>query len=87
MESTPTLRKPKPKAYGYLDLEFLLQEAPDLLGERSNMGGFLSALSSGRPGHSVASSEEHHDHQINHLEWVGNGVCRPVARDVLMIES
>jgi hypothetical protein len=70
MES-PTPAKPtRPRTYSYLDLEFLLQEAPSLLGERSHMGGFISALSSGGPGQSVASSDDHHDHQIDRLKWV-----------------
>lgn len=71
MESPTTPKPARRKTYAYLDLEFLLQEAPGLLGERSNMGGFISALSSGGPGQSVASSDDHHEHQINRLEWVG----------------
>ncbi len=66
METRPS--KSTHKTYAYLDLEFLLQEAPSILGERSNMGGFISALTSGGPGMSVASSDEHHDHLIERLK-------------------
>lgn len=58
------------KTYAYLDLIFLIQEAPSILGERSTLGGTISALESGGAGHSVASSDEHHEHILHRLEKI-----------------
>lgn len=52
---------PKKNSYWYESLAWLLREAPGLLGETSNMGGFISALESGGPGQTVASSDDHHE--------------------------
>ena len=54
-----------------MDLIFLIEEVPGLLGERSNYSSFLSACLSGGPGQAVPSSDEHHKFQIDHMKWVG----------------
>ena len=77
METRPS--KSTHKTYAYLDLEFLIQEAPSIFGERSNMGGVVSALTSGGAGMSVASSDEHHAHLIEKLR-LDKGALNPVAK-------
>lgn len=53
--------------YWYESIAWLIREAPSILGERSIQGAVESALRSGGPGHSVASSSDHHDHLIEKL--------------------
>lgn len=64
--------------YWDAELAWLLKDAPSLLGERSTQGAVESALRSGGPGHSVASSDEHHGHLIDRLRL--DEAIGPVAR-------
>lgn len=75
---------PKTNSYWYESLAWLIREAPGLLGETSSIGGFISALESGGPGQSVASSDDHHEALLRRigLWWDDDEKPRPniVAR-------
>jgi len=61
---------PRKRTYWYESLAWLIREAPGLLGEQSNMGAVISALTSGGPGQSVASSGGHDDFMDQRIEHV-----------------
>lgn len=68
----PTKRPKDPRNHQFWrePLAWLLRESPGLLGETSNFLSVQSALESGGPGDSVASSDEHHDALIDRLDHV-----------------
>lgn len=69
---------PKKNSYWYESLAWLLREAPGLLGETSNMGGFISALESGGPGQTVANSDDHHEAILRRIGlWFDDDDRRP----------
>lgn len=75
---------PTKNAYWFESLAWLIREAPGLLGETSNVGGFLSAIESGGPGATVASSEDHHEAILRRIGlWPDDDDPRPPKLNVV----